>query len=224
MTLDRTKVKQILILTGILIALAIPLMFMLEDFVRDAIVVPLSYQAWLVSVVVGAMPHSYFLAAAIALIVYVALRSLHGKRADSQPSRAATRESEGHVKAWIERLELVNRGAYSKQRFDHHIGHFLLRLTAHEQRLSLRETIRRITAGDLDFPPELDPYLKQATRVGMSLKRDRLAWLIALLLGRPRRQTNLHHVAEQVDPALRYAETHLKIEQREEPYDQFSTS
>ncbi len=56
MTRYRTALKHGLILAGVLLALALPLMFLLEDFIRDAIILPLAYLAWIVSTVLGALP------------------------------------------------------------------------------------------------------------------------------------------------------------------------
>ncbi|MGC9521720.1 MAG: hypothetical protein ACP5HG_07540 [Anaerolineae bacterium] len=210
------RLKRILIMVVVLVALAIPLMIMLEDFVRDAIVLPLAYQVWFVGVIIDALPQSWLLTVVLALILYLGLRSLQRDGTTSWRRQTQKSEAEGSVSAWRRRLQLVTKGSYSQQRFDHQLGQLLLRVVSYEQRLSMRETVRALEAGELDMPPELEAYLKDAMRPTRPTKSGLLARLKSAVLGRQSKESTLCEMAVKIEPALRYMETQLRMTQPEE--------
>lgn len=216
MKIPRDRIAPLLIMLAILMALALPLMFLLENFVQDAIVLPLSYMAWLLGIIAGALPQSWLLAAGLALMTLFAVRSLRGKSVAERRRQLKRRDSQGSVSRWAQRVALVSRGSYSKERLDQHFGQLLLRVLAHEERMPTREAVRRLNEGDLEVPAELQVYLKQALRSGVSGRRSSWAWLVSLFGFRRERKPTLDGVSAEIDPALRYIETQLKIEQVEE--------
>lgn len=214
LTITREKARAILIVTGVLIALALPLMFVMEDFVREAIVQPLAYQAWFVNTILSALPQSLLIGALLALMLYLAIRSLGRRQTTPWKPPPRGRQAPGSVHVWLRRLELVSQGDYSRERFDHHFSQLVMRVLAYDERLPQREMLRRLEIGELPVPPALLDYLRRALRTGFTPRRSRLAWLKALLQRRHR--PTVQQVAQEIEPALQFVEVHLRIKPAEE--------
>jgi hypothetical protein len=167
----RSKLKTILIFAAVLLMLAIPLMFLLEDFVRDAILVPLAYIAWLLGIIVGALPQRYSLAAIVALGVYIAIRSLRRNRRDQTTTSTQAFYARGNLTLWADRLRLVARGAYSQQRFRYHLGRLALNVLAHEYRITPIELANRIREGEIEIPADIQPYIQSAVNARYLTRR-----------------------------------------------------
>jgi len=113
-----TRLKRVLFAVLILIIAALPLAFMMEDFIRVAIVTPLAYEIWLIGVIMRALPQRYLMTAALLLATYVALRSIRRVRHTRGHRRVRKRQLQGAVGLWHDRLQQIERGRYSKPRFD----------------------------------------------------------------------------------------------------------
>lgn len=210
------RLKKALILLAIPAALALPLVFLLEDFVRDAIVTPLAYQAWLIGVVVDALPHGCLLAAVLAVGTYLAVRSLGRVKTGAWQQSRPPKTSTGSVTAWLKRFDLLMRGSYTRARFDHHVGLFLLRVVAHDRRMSPRDLVRGMEMGDIAVPAEISRYAEAVLHGGRLHRRHRLAWLQPLIFWRRREQVSLREVENRLESALLYTESQLRISIPEE--------
>jgi hypothetical protein len=212
------KLRIILIMTAVLLALALPLMFLLEDFVRDAIIVPLGYYVWYIGVILDALPQSCMLGLLLAFLIYLAFKSLGRSRETVRKPPANDRQLPGHVRVWTERINLVSQGSYSRERFQHQFGQLLLRWLSHEERLPLRETVRRIQGDEIEIAPELAPYLRRAigSAGGSTAKLGLLHWLKRLLKRKPKQEATLRQVALEIEPALRCLEYQLRLVQGDE--------
>lgn len=207
----RANLPKILIMAGVLLVLAIPLMFLLEDFVREAIVQPLAYQVWLTRVILDALPQAVLLIAFLPLLLYIAIRSLKGRKARIWKAEPPPMASHGNLQTWLTRMNLVMGGSYSRERFDHQLGQVLLQVVAHQQRLPMRGTIRRIENGTIPLPPEIEPYIRAALSAGFSGKRKPFRWLLDLLRKR-RTGMTAQELERHMTPALRYLEQQLRIQ------------
>lgn len=213
--LHRSGVKHVLILAAVLVALALPLMFLLEDFMRDAIVMPLAYWAWLIGVVLGALPEGCFLMPVVGLAAYLAVRSLQ-RRPDAAPSaRIPHRTTVGATRMWLERIQHVAEGTYSRERLEHYVGQFLMSVVAYENRLSPREALRLIESGEVAIPQDIRRYVDAAFQGGVATKQSGLARIRTvisrLLHGRKVAGMSLAEIEERVDPALAYIEEELRM-------------
>lgn len=216
MTERQTKLRRILMLAAVVVALALPLMFLLEDFVREAIVTPSAYLVWLISVLIDALPESYLLGFAIAIVVYVAIRSL-SREDDRLPQRKVTTvPSQGAVTAWLHRLQLVAKGSYSEQRLDHHIGQLMLKVIAYENRCSLREAGQLIENDQVNLSPDLAGYLQAALSRRLPRSPNLLERLKRIIIGPRRARITDDDIAHKLAPALNYLEDELKIRPLEE--------
>jgi len=216
MTQPYAKLKRILFMAGFIAALGLPLMFLMENFIRDAIVTPVAYLAWVVGVVVDALPQSYLLAAIIAVAVYAAARSLSREPPPPRKQKLTSAPPEGAAAAWHRRLELTTKGAYSQQRIRQNIGQLILQVIAHEQRLSSREAAYRIEIGEIEIPADLNVYIDAATYRGLPRVPSLWVRLKSFIVGKGAPRNAIRTVAIDLDPALRYVEAQLKMKQAEE--------
>ncbi len=224
MTITAAKLRRVLILVGILIALALPLMFMLKDFVREAIVLPFAYQAWIVGIVVDALPQGLFLGAAVLIGILIAGRSLRRSRTTVQSVQARTHRSDGSVRIWLERVDRVSAGTYSRDRFGHYIGQFLLRAIAYEERLSAREVRHHFDSGGIDLPESVRGYLdltQQPASPGRRTWFQRVKQrLLGLVQRRRTRRVTPDELWAETDIALSYIERQLRIQPAEADSEQ----
>lgn len=216
LSLTPDKRKAILIALGVLIALALPLMILLEDFVRDAIVLPAGYYIWYFGVILDALPESLLVGVLVLVLLTIALRSLRRKKAVIWQPRLSERQSSGNIRVWTDRINLVSQGHYSCERFEHLFGQLVMRWLAHEERLSLRETVRCLQAGEADVPPELASYLQRVINANIISRRSFLDRLKTLLARKQDREAALKRVAQEVEPALHFMEQQLRLVQGEE--------
>ena len=210
-----SRASRILILAGILLALALPLMFLLEDFMRDAVVTPLAYLAWLVGTIVGALPEGCLLIPFVAVAVLLAIRSLQRGREEVPSSRPVYRTSVGAAHLWLERIEHVAAGTYAPERLEHYVGQLLMDIMGHENRLSPRDTMRKIEDGEIAVPGDVRRFVDAAFQSGVVPKQGWLARLgtsvIQALRGRRRTGVSGDEIAERVDPALVFIEEELRM-------------
>jgi len=216
MTEPYAKLKRVLFMAGFIAALGLPLMFLMENFIRDAIVTPVAYMAWVFGVVLDALPQSYLLAAVIAVAIYTAARSLSREPPPLKRQRLTSAPPEGTAAAWYRKLELTTRGAYSEQRIQQHIGQLILQVIAHEQRLPVREIAHRIESGEIEIPADLNVYIKAATYRGLPRAPSLWSRLKSFIVGISSPKNAIRTVALDLDPALRYVEAQLRMKQAEE--------
>lgn len=207
----RERLRPILILVGILVALALPLMFLLENFVQEAIVVPLAYYAWIAGVVLDALPQGYLLTALLAIIIYIAARSLPRDREARRAPARATRQAPGRVRIWLERVSLVAEGVYSRERLDHQMGQFVLQIMSHSARLPIRETVSAMDREEINVPPEIADYVASGLRPAMTETNGFWYWIRSVLGLTRRRRVRIEDVRAQIEPPLTYAEHELRI-------------
>ena len=172
----RGKPWEYLVAIGLGLLLTLLLVLALRDVVREVIVIPLLYVLWMGRLMLRSVPQvlcwSVFLIAAF----FVALLSLAQWEGPRRALRATTRSSSGQVAAWAKRIRLMARGGYTGWYFGQHVEKLIVAVLAYRERLSTRETRRRIKAGDLDAPPEVRAYF----RIVLLPSRNR--WRIGSLL------------------------------------------
>lgn len=216
MTEPNAKLKRILLMAGFIAALGLPLMFLMENFIRDAVVTPLAYTVWISGVVLDALPQSYLLAGIIAVAIYAAARSLRRQPPPLQGPKLAAAPPKGTATAWHRKLELSTKGGYSQRRIQQQIGLLIMQVIAHEQRLPVREVAQGIETGEIEIPADLNVYIEAATYRGFPRTPGLWARLKSFLLGTSAPKNTSHTVASDLGPALRYLETQLRMKQAEE--------
>ncbi len=211
-----TRLKRVLIAFLILVVAALPLAFMMEDFIRVAIVTPLAYEIWLIGVIIRALPQRYLLTAVLLLATYVALRSIQRVGHTPAHRRVRKRQLQGAVGLWHDRLQQIERGRYSKPRFDQLFGRLVLRILAFEHHLPMRQIVNEVETKKLPVPELLQPYAQAALRVRAPSKLTWYDRFWARLRGKSAGLIALEALTEELEPSLTYLESHLRAPRLED--------
>lgn len=211
-----TRLKRVLFAVLILIIAALPLAFMMEDFIRVAIVTPLAYEIWLIGVIMRALPQRYLMTAALLLATYVALRSIRRVRHTRGHRRVRKRQLQGAVGLWHDRLQQIERGRYSKPRFDQLFGRLVLQILAFEHHLPIRQIVSEMETKRLPVPDLLEPYAQAALRVRAPSKLTWYDRFWAWLRGKPSGLIALETLTRELEPALTCLESHLRAPRLED--------
>ncbi|MBS1253445.1 MAG: hypothetical protein MAG451_02494 [Anaerolineales bacterium] len=132
----------------------------LREFVRETVVVPLLYASWIAQLVVGMLPQALVWAIFLVIAVYVAVRSLRGRRAPAREELGPETRQEGPVARWSRQIELATRGSYSRWRLAHQLGHLSVEALAYRGQLASEQVQEQLKKGKLELPPEVRVYLQ----------------------------------------------------------------
>jgi hypothetical protein len=184
--MKRAEPWEYLVVVGLTLLVTVLLVLTFRNVVREVIVIPLLYVLWMGRLLLRSVPQTLFWFAFVVVAFFLALGSLaRGKRPLPQPHPVGRRFS-GQVDVWAKWIRLMAAGGYTGWYFGQHVEKLIVAVLAYRERLSARETRRRIKAGDLEVPPEVQAYL------GIVLLPSRRGWPLSLLSRfrfRPRKGT-----------------------------------
>jgi hypothetical protein len=173
--MGRGETGEYLVAVGLVLLLTVLLVLALRDVVREVIVIPLLYVLWMGQLLLRSVPQALFWFAFVIVAFFLALGSLvRGKSPPPEPHPVGRRFS-GQVSAWAKRVRLMAAGGYTGWYFGQHVEKLIVTVLAYRERLSTGETRRRIKAGDLEVPPEVQAYF------GIVLMPSRRRWPLGLL-------------------------------------------
>jgi hypothetical protein len=167
MKVEAENIKRLAWLLAPLLVLVIVLTILLTDFVREAIVVPISYILWLGNLVLKSISQILLWAWLPVIAFFIALRSLSTAKKDKPigiVSEAETRyPRRQRVDFWVIQIH-QNHGYFGRTRFAEHLGRLILDILAYQERITPWEIEQRIENGDLEVPPEVRSYLHEKRR------------------------------------------------------------
>jgi len=188
---NRAKVDRRLLLAGLVLLLAIPLMFVLRDVTREMVVVPLMYFLWLGRLLWHSLPQALLWVLFLVLCLYLAARSLSVGR--DQPHRGrAVRKSpideagySGAVAVWARRVESAGRGEYYRWYLAQHLGRLAQEVLAYRARLAPDQVKSHLVLEEdrLDVPPEIRAYFEAGQQLASPrrVRFPRLSRLVSRL-------------------------------------------
>jgi hypothetical protein len=155
--------RWLLLLAALLLIASLVAALALRDVLRDAIVTPLAYVAWLAGLVLGSIPQSTYWILLVVVGTAVAWRSLGGRRAlfgrrekaivvpdSAAPSR---------LRSQLDLLSQLGTSAFARERAAFELRGLMVALLAHEERRSVEEIEQRVRNGSLAPPPEIRALL-----------------------------------------------------------------
>lgn len=151
---------------GLIILLgAVVLSLFVRDFVRQTIIVPVTYIAWLVDLVIRSIPQSAFWGVVVAAAILVAWRNLGSKRVGlilRRPTPAPILTENTDRSVFYTRLEHITRmndSPFAREKLAFELRLLIVKLLSHRERLPENEIERRIRTGELVAPPEVHALL-----------------------------------------------------------------
>jgi len=226
MKIKAVNIKRLALLLIPLLVLAVILTIALTDFVREAIIVPISYVLWFGNLVLNSISQILLWAWLPAIALFIALRSLStaNKNKPAQIiSEAETRyPRRQRVDFWVIQIH-QSYGYFGRTRFAEHLGRLILDILAYQERSTPWQIEHRIENGDLEVPPEIRSYLHEKRRrysEGSSGLYQRLRrWLknaVAILIkGRSSARPALYH--PDLETVVAFLEKQLEVE-----YDRYT--
>ena len=150
-----------------LAALAIGLLSLtLRDFVREAIVLPIAYTAWVVGVLVESLPQIIPWLIFLAVGLIIALSSLIDRPKRDRAADGVTADRRGPVEALARRIDLATHGYYFRWHLARRLRELAVDAIAYRRRLTSEQVKQRLAAGTLDLPPAIRVYLEAELAFG----------------------------------------------------------
>jgi hypothetical protein len=200
-------VRRRLLLLGLILLLAAPLVLVLRDFAREAIVVPFLYVLWLGRLLFRSIPQPLLWSLFLALALSVAARSLGRRERPARGTREAEAESPGRVRVWARRIQLAARGDYSRWRLAHYLRKLILDVLTHRERLTPEQLRRRLGTGEVVVPPAVQAYL----RAGLMPMPSGPMGLLSRLRQRLRSRARTSPLDADLESAVQFLENQLEV-------------
>ena len=164
----RTRLRELvnrtrLLSFGFALLAIVAIMAATEGFVREVIVLPLLYLVWIGQLLFESIPQYVVWNAFVALAALLAARSFRAPPGAPTHASVAALPS-GRIEGWAAMLDQAKRDDLSRWRVAQRLGQLTVEVLADRERLTARETRRRLERGNLDIPPEIRSYLQVRMR------------------------------------------------------------
>jgi energy-coupling factor transporter transmembrane protein EcfT len=175
------------LLLVIALLLMIALMLALRGFVRQVVVIPLSYVLWFGGLLLRSIPQALLWVWLLLIVLLLATKSL---RSDRKPT-AEMREEPGYpsrerVTFWLIQVYQA-QGDYFRTRLADSLRQLTLGMLAHQEGLTRWQVEQRLESEELDLPPEIRTFLRAKREPNVST----LAGLLTRLQNRLRNAANV---------------------------------
>ena len=176
--------KRLLLVVGWLIFSFLFAVFFIEDFVRDIVIRPLMYLAWVGELFVRSLPQNLFWFLFVLAVAIGVLRLLRFRIPRRTRMQTVSIGLQGPVARWQGQLHRAARLEYSRFNLNRSLRKLVLDLTLSEAEQDLSGSM--LTEADLaiDVPDELKPLLmvRDEDEFGRRSLMDRLLALVPLPL------------------------------------------
>lgn len=149
-----------LVRLALLLLLAALLTPFLKDFIRDVLLLPLLYVAWLARIVFDTIPQIAIWIVFLVVGLLVALRSLSGGRAGRLDTRETPVRVVGRIESWARLVDQAEQEHYARWRLARELRKLALAVLAGEKQLSQEQIMQDLKDNRLGLPPEIRAYLQ----------------------------------------------------------------
>jgi hypothetical protein len=160
---------KIIGLAVLAVVLATALALALTDLVRNVLAGPVTLFFYFLGLLVKSTPQALFWGMVLLFFLIVAGKSVQEVRKPEVPGFAAPLQSlkRERVAYWAVQVNYALKGDhYSHTRLNEFLAGLALELVAQEERISVVEVRQRLESGGLDFPVEIENYLKVRLNTG----------------------------------------------------------
>lgn len=144
----------------LVVLLAVPLVFLLRDYVRDVLLVELLRILWVGQIIFESLPQPVVWGLFVVIVLLVAFRSLVviQRFVPGEPDVPA--EHAGQVRALAARIRHAKHGRYYSWHLARHLAKLIVEVLAYHQGLPTAQIRWRVRSGTLDAPEEIRAYLE----------------------------------------------------------------
>jgi hypothetical protein len=171
-TIRAANPRRAAIFGALLLILSLVLLLFARDVIRELVVLPLSYLAWLAGIFFNTAPQIFFWIGLVFVLLLMAYRSLSIRRKDlaEPPPELAelawdTRRS-GQVVFWTNRVHLMRQAhsVFYENSFHQTLGRLLLDLLAYRYRMTPNQVENHLRESSLDVPADVRDYALYSLR------------------------------------------------------------
>ena len=154
-------IRRLVFFTVIILAIALSLLLWFRPLVREVIIIPLSYWAWLIGLFLKSTPQIFFWVVTLLIISMIAWRSFFAKGPPVEFIEKAPNYSSpgGRVSYWLRRVELMRMGVYYQSTFNEALGRLALDLISYRHRITNRQVERGLSSNSLRMPTPVRDFL-----------------------------------------------------------------
>lgn len=134
----------------------------LQDLVRQVILVPAAYVAWLGGLILKSTPDILLWSWLILMVIILALRSLStGRdRRFHQEEPRLYRSRRERLAFWLLQIQLAD-SEYARLRLVDFLGKLVTGVLSYRERMLPAQIEQRLRSGDLEIPPEVALFVKE---------------------------------------------------------------
>jgi hypothetical protein len=133
------------------------LVFMSWDWLREEIVLPVTYIFWLMARIANSIDQQilWVLLIILAMFLMAQVFFLKSLRKTSPSDEDQASPTQGRVKYWLVYTNLMLSGVYNRSYFSEELRRLILAVLSERERLLPQEVEKRILEGDLVVPPQI---------------------------------------------------------------------
>ena len=152
--------RRRILLIGLVLLVATPLMLALRGFAREVIVVPLLHLLLIGQIFFNAIPQLLFWVVFIAFALLIAMESLIRRRQIAQELPEIEMARRGRVENLARRIERAKEGEYFRWSFSRYLRELALVVLADRHRTTPEQIRQSLRTGRLNAPPEVHTLLQ----------------------------------------------------------------
>jgi hypothetical protein len=219
--------RRVLILSAILLAFSVVMLFWARDLIREVVVLPLSYLFWVFGILVKATPQLFFWISLVTISMIIAYRGLAGKkkvylaRMPVLSDDGDRGEVTGRVSYWMSKVKMAQTGSgsYFKSSFHVAVSRLLLNQLAHRYRLPVSQVEIRLKDGSIRVPDEVRAYALSSINIFDETHSSFLSQLWRLIsdklrnwwMSQRKETVQNNFVDPQLERVLQYMEEELEV-------------
>jgi hypothetical protein len=173
----KVKGRNRLLLVGLVMLLAAPLVLILRDVARDVVVVPLLRILWVGRILYDSIPQLPLWALFLVMAVLIALRSLIKSKEPRQQVMKVQADHPGQIRVLTRWIQRAAEGEYFRWGLTRHLEGLILEVLAHRERVTPEQVRQHLRTGRLEVPPEIGAFLQVRTTLTFSRPTSLLSWL-----------------------------------------------
>jgi hypothetical protein len=152
-------VSKKIVIIGSLLLFGVLVAFLIQDFVRQALLYPLIYLVWSLRLIYEGIPGVVWWGILLVLLSLLALRSLSRKNEPAPGAVEITGQNLSRPQAWMRWIKRRDQGDYFKWQLAREISTLALAGLANRDRLTPAGAREELLAGRLHLPPHIQAYL-----------------------------------------------------------------
>lgn len=191
-------------------------LFVMRDFVRENLVIPVLYMAWMGGLIFNSVPQMYFMGGLIIIGLMLAVGSLrHLLYVMNLPTEPPPPiEEPTRYRFWFKRCQKVNSSTFFLTSLGIELRRFVLMVLAYQEHRNMWDLERQVVNHEFDVPEEIYDLVTQRELGGEAQERSLWSFLLERLRGPSPSPENANgnSIHQRVNKIVSYLEDRLEVE------------